>query len=42
MLSEAAKSEGVYLVGGSIPERRGEQLYNTSTAYNPDGEMIMK
>lgn len=42
MLSEVAKKEGVYLIGGSIPERRGDKLYNTSTAYNPEGEMIMK
>lgn len=42
MLSEAAKSEGVYLIGGSIPERRGDKLFNTSTAFNPNGEMIMK
>ena len=42
MLSEAARSEGVYLIGGSIPERRGDKLYNTTTAFNPNGDMILK
>ncbi|XP_067947968.1 omega-amidase NIT2-like [Watersipora subatra] len=42
MLSSVAKDEGVYLIGGSMPEKRSEKLYNTATAYNPRGEMIMK
>lgn len=42
MLSAAAKEEGVFLIGGSIPERRGDKLYNTSTVFNPQGDMIHK
>jgi len=39
-LSEAAKEHRVYLVGGSIPEREGEKLYNTSTVWCPEGHLI--
>lgn len=42
MLSETAKEEGIFLIGGSIPERRGDKVYNTCTAYNPQGDMILK
>ena len=42
MLSEVAKEQGVYLIGGSMPERREDKLYNTATAYSPQGDMIMK
>ncbi|ORX81813.1 carbon-nitrogen hydrolase [Basidiobolus meristosporus CBS 931.73] len=41
-LSEVAKQAGVYLVGGSIPEKDADKLYNTCTIYNPKGEMIAK
>lgn len=41
-LSKAAKEEGVYLVGGSIPERDGNKLFNTCTVWNPSGELIAK
>lgn len=27
---------------GSIPERSGNKLYNTSTVFNPEGSMIAK
>lgn len=42
MLSEAAKTEGVWLLGGSIPERDHSdgKLYNTMTAYSPEGELV--
>ncbi|KAI9510397.1 carbon-nitrogen hydrolase [Russula earlei] len=42
MLSEAAKTEGVWLLGGSIPERNlpDGKLYNTSTVYSPRGELV--
>ncbi|KAF7796518.1 hypothetical protein EIP86_007696 [Pleurotus ostreatoroseus] len=41
MLSAAAKEAGVWLLGGSIPERDAEgKLYNTCTVYSPKGELI--
>jgi len=40
--SEAAKQAGVYLVAGSIPERHGDSLYNTTTVFNPEGSLIAK
>ncbi|KAF7728541.1 hypothetical protein EC973_005945 [Apophysomyces ossiformis] len=42
MLSSTAKEAGVYLFGGSIPERDENtgNIYNTLTVYNPSGEMI--
>ena len=30
----------VYLVGGSIPERDGDALYNTSTVWCPEGKLL--
>ncbi|XP_059610882.1 omega-amidase NIT2-like isoform X2 [Phlebotomus argentipes] len=44
-ISKAAKELGIYLIAGSIPEREAEgssTLYNTSTIWSPDGEMIGK
>lgn len=41
-LSEEAKSNKIWLVGGSIPEREGEKVYNTSYSFNPEGEKIGK
>lgn len=40
MLSEEAARHGVILIGGSIPERDGESLYNTSFIYGPKGEPL--
>ncbi|KAI0362802.1 carbon-nitrogen hydrolase [Trametes cingulata] len=42
MLSAAAREEGVWLIGGSIPEREAGtgKLYNTATAYSPTGELV--
>ncbi|PVF99131.1 putative nitrilase [Serendipita vermifera] len=41
MLSSAAKEAGVWLIGGSIPERAEDgKLYNTSTIYSPDGKLV--
>ncbi|ELR21860.1 nitrilase, putative [Acanthamoeba castellanii str. Neff] len=42
MLQEAARKHSVYLVGGSIPEREGDKLYNTSVVYDPQGNLIAK
>lgn len=41
-LSCAAKEHGIFIVGGSIPERDGDKLYNTCTVWNPEGQMIAK
>jgi len=39
-LGEVAKSSQTFLIGGSIPERDGDNLYNTLTVWNPQGELI--
>jgi len=39
-LSNAAREHKVYLVGGSIPERDGDALYNTSTVWCPEGKLL--
>ena len=39
-LSKMAKENGVLLIGGSIPEKDGERLYNTSFVFAPDGSEI--
>ncbi|KAI6660548.1 Omega-amidase NIT2 [Oopsacas minuta] len=41
-LKSLAKELGIYLIGGSIPERDGDKLYNTTTVFNPSGDMILK
>lgn len=41
-LSDAAARLRVHVVGGSLPERRGDKLYNTSTVYSPSGDLIGK
>ncbi|KAI3934315.1 hypothetical protein MKW92_016449 [Papaver armeniacum] len=42
MLSEVACSEGVTVVGGSIPERCGDRLYNTCCVFGSNGNLIAK
>ncbi|KAL6107619.1 nit2 [Pungitius sinensis] len=42
LLSETAKENQVYLVGGSIPEEDGGKLYNSCTVFGPDGELLLK
>ena len=37
MLSDAARENGVWLIGGSIPESDGGKLYNTSFVFNRHG-----
>lgn len=39
MLSEAARSLKVTIVGGSIPERSGDRLYNTCCIFGKDGTL---
>ena len=42
VLSNLAKENKVFLVGGSIPEKDGDKVYNTCTVWNPEGNMIAK
>lgn len=39
-LSQAAKDNQVYLIGGSFPERKDGKLYNTSTTWGPNGSLL--
>jgi len=39
-LSSLAKELEIYLIGGSIPERAGEKIYNTSPIFGPEGELL--
>lgn len=42
-LSAMAKQHDVYIVGGSIIERdNDDKLYNTSTVWNTNGELIAR
>lgn len=40
MLAQAAKDTGAWIVGGSIPEKSGDKLYNTCTVYSPQGDLV--
>ncbi|KAJ6547284.1 carbon-nitrogen hydrolase [Mycena capillaripes] len=40
MLSSVAKETKTWLIGGSIPERDADEVYNTCTVYNPDGDLV--
>lgn len=39
-LSKIAKENSVYLIGGSIPEKDGNKLYNTSFIFDKKGHII--
>ncbi|KAL7423659.1 Omega-amidase nit3 [Cryptotrichosporon argae] len=41
-LREMAKQAGVWLIGGTIPEREGDTLFNTCTVYDPTGRLVAK
>ena len=41
-LSKAAKERGIYVIGGSIPERDGEKVYNTSFVFDRKGKEIAR
>jgi len=41
-LSDVAKHHEIYLVGGSIPEKEGDKLYNTCTVWSPQGQLLCK
>jgi predicted amidohydrolase len=42
LMSGLARDNEVYLIGGSIPERDGDEYYNTSFIFGPDGELLGK
>ncbi|KAJ0230692.1 Omega-amidase [Hirschfeldia incana] len=42
MLSEVSKRLKITIVGGSIPERVGDRLYNTCCVFGSDGELKAK
>ncbi len=39
-LSKAAKKNGVWLIGGSIPEIEDDRVYNTCFIFNNEGEQV--
>ncbi|MCL4128345.1 UNVERIFIED_CONTAM: hypothetical protein GTU68_030824 [Idotea baltica] len=41
-LSNMAKENEVFLIGGSIPERDGNKLFNTCTVWDPKGNLVAK
>ena len=42
MLSRAAKENGVYLVGGSVPELEDGKIYNTSFIFDREGNELAR
>lgn len=42
MLSEVSHALKITIVGGSIPERCGDQLYNTCCVFGSDGKLKAK
>ena len=42
LLSKVALVHGITIVGGSMPERRNHQLYNTCCVFGPDGNLKAK
>jgi predicted amidohydrolase len=41
-LAAIARETGLWLIPGSIYERRGDAIYNTTPVINPDGEVIAR
>lgn len=41
-LSEIARKTNTYLIGGSIPERDGKRIYNTSLIFSPQGKILAR
>ena len=39
-LSQAARQNSIYVIGGSMPERAGGRIYNTSYAFGRDGALL--
>lgn len=42
MLSEVSQRLKITIVGGSIAERSGDRLYNTSCVFGTDGKLLAK
>lgn len=42
MLSQVASHLKIIIIGGSIPERSGDKLYNTCCVFGPDGNLKAK
>ena len=42
MLCTAAREHGVFLIGGSIPERDGDAVYNTCVVVGDDGHILCR
>ena len=40
MLSRIAKELNIYIIGGSIPEKDGDNIYNTSLIFGKDGKIV--
>jgi predicted amidohydrolase len=40
MLSNTAKKEGIYIIGGSIPEKNKEFYYNTNFSFDRKGKLL--
>ncbi len=41
-MQKMAKQYGIWLIPGSIFEKRGEKIYNTASVINPQGEVIKR
>lgn len=42
MLQSVSKSTKTWIIGGSVPEREGDKLYNTCVVLNSEGEIVGK
>ncbi|XP_055824789.1 omega-amidase, chloroplastic-like isoform X2 [Solanum dulcamara] len=42
MLSEVSRSLKITIIGGSIPERSGDKLYNSCCVFGTDGKLLAK
>ncbi|MDD3520091.1 MAG: carbon-nitrogen hydrolase family protein [Actinomycetota bacterium] len=40
MLSDAAKKEGIYIIGGSIPEKKDKNYFNASFSFDREGLLL--
>lgn len=41
-LSKAAKDNGIFVIGGTIPEKEGSKFFNTCTVWDPMGNLVAK
>ena len=40
MLANTAKREGIYIIGGSLPEKNNEKYYNACFSFNREGALL--